>query len=53
MLYSYKELKEKLKSNYQIELAIKEGKYFKIEEGIYSSKPSANSLAIIFKKYPR
>ena len=52
MLYSYKELKEKLKSNYQIELAIREGKYFKIEEGIYSSKPSANSLAIIFKKYP-
>ena len=52
MLYFHKELKEKLKSNYQIQKAVEEKKYFKVDEGLYSDKPNADYIEIIAKKYP-
>lgn len=52
MLYFHKELKEKLKSDYQIQKAVEEKKYFKVEDGLYSDKPNANYMEIIVKKFP-
>ena len=52
MLYFHKELKEKLKSDYQIQKAVEEKKYFKIDEGLYSDNPNANYIEVIAKKYP-
>lgn len=52
MLYFHKELKEKLKSDYQIQKAVEEKKYFKVEDGLYSDKPNINYIEIIAKKYP-
>ena len=52
MIFTYKELLLKYKSAYQIEKAIKDGKIYKIEKGIYSDIPSVHHLAIIMKKYP-
>lgn len=52
MLYFHKELKEKLKSDYQIQKAVKEKKYFKVEDGLYSEKANINYIEIITKKFP-
>lgn len=52
MVYTYKELLLNYKSAYQIEKAVKDGKIYKIEKGIYSDAPSVHHLAIIMKKYP-
>ena len=52
MLYFHKELKEKLKSDYQIQKAVKNKEYYKIESGLYSTEEFVNPLAIICKKYP-
>lgn len=52
MLYSYKELLNKYKSNYQIEKAARKQEVFKIEKGIYSDKKNVHYLEIITKKYP-
>ena len=52
MLYFHKELKEKLKSDYQIQKAVDEKKFFKVDEGLYSDKVYANYIEIIAKKYP-
>lgn len=52
MLYFHKELKEKLKSDYQIQKAVNEKKYFKVDDGLYSDKPDANYIEIIAKKFP-
>ena len=52
MLYFHKELKEKLKSDYQIQKAVNEKKYFKVEGSLYSDKPDANYIEIIAKKFP-
>ena len=52
MIFLYKELIKKYKSNYQIKKLIEEGKIFKIEKGIYSDKKDVNYLEIISKKYP-
>jgi len=52
MLYFHKELKEKLKSDYQIQKAVKTHEYFKIENGLYSDVEFVNPLEIICKKYP-
>ena len=52
MIYTYNELLLKYKSAYQIEKAVKTGKFYKIEKGIYSDVPSVHYLAIIMKKYP-
>lgn len=52
MVYTYKELLLDYKSAYQIEKAVKDGKIYKIEKGIYSDVPSVHYLAVIMKKYP-
>lgn len=48
----HKELKEKLKSDYQIQKAVSNKEYFKIENGLYSDAEFVNPLEIICKKYP-
>ena len=52
MLYFHKELKEKLKSDYQIQKAVSNKEYFKIENGLYSDMEFVNPLEIVCKKYP-
>ena len=52
MLYFHKELIKKLKSDYQIQKAVSNKKYYKIEKGLYSDKEFVNPLEIILKKYP-
>lgn len=52
MLYFHKELKEILKSDYQIQKAVEEKKYFKVDDGLYSDKPNADYIEIIAKKFP-
>ena len=52
MLYFHKELKEKLKSDYQIQKAVSNKEYFKIANGLYSDMEFVNPLEIICKKYP-
>ena len=52
MLYFHKELKEKLKSDYQIQKAVEERQYFKVDDGLYSDKPNADYIEIIAKKFP-
>ena len=52
MLYFHKELKEKLKSDYQIQKAVLNSNYYKIEKGLYSDIEFVNPLEIISKKYP-
>lgn len=52
MLYFHKELKEKLNSDYQIQKAVEEKKYYKVDMGLYSDKEFVNPLEIIAKKYP-
>ena len=52
MLYFHKELKEKLKSDYQIQKSVSNKEYFKIENGVYSDIEFVNPLEIICKKYP-
>ena len=52
MLYFHKELKDKLKSDYQIKKAVMNKDYYKIETGLYSDVEFVNPLEIICKKYP-
>ncbi len=52
MLYFHKELKKRLKSDYQIQKAVADGEYYKIENGLYSDIEYVNPLEIICKKYP-
>lgn len=52
MLYFHKELKEKLKSDYQIQKAVSNKEYYKIKDGLYSEQKFVNPLEIIMKKYP-
>ena len=52
MLYFHKELKEKLKSDYQIQKSVSNKEYFKIESGLYSDMEFVKPLEIICKKYP-
>ena len=53
MIYTFKEIKKTLGSVYQVNLALDQGKYYKIEPGIYSNKKHSNYLEIIVKKYPK
>ena len=48
MLYFHKELKEKLKSDYQIQKAVEEKRYFKVDDGLYRLR----YIEIIAKKFP-
>jgi len=52
MIYTYNELLESHKLDYQIKKALQQNKLFKIEKGIYSNQPFPNPLEIITKKYP-
>lgn len=52
MLYFHKELKDKLKSDYQIQKAVSNREYYKIENGLYSDIEFVNPLEVICKKYP-
>lgn len=52
MVFSYKELKNKYKSNYQIKKLIKKGLIYKVDDGIYSDKFNCHYLEIVLKKYP-
>lgn len=52
MLYFHKELKEILKSDYQIQKAVKEKSYYKVDDGLYSDKSNVNYIEIIAKKFP-
>lgn len=52
MIYSYKEIEEIYKTDYQIKKAMTNGEIFKIEKGIYSDEEFVNPLNIIIKKYP-
>lgn len=47
MLYFHKELKEKLKSDYQIQKAVFNKRYYKIKNGLYSDVKFVNPLEII------
>ena len=52
MIYNYKEIKEKYKTNYKINKAIKDKELYKIEKNIYSDTKNVNYLEMISKKYP-
>ena len=52
MIYLYKELRKKYKSNDKIKKMINEGKIIKVEKGIYSDNGNVNYLEILTKKYP-
>ena len=51
MIYNHKEMKEKYKSDYQINKALKNREIYKIEKNIYSDTKNINFLEIISKKY--
>ena len=53
MIYSYKEIKEKLGSDYQINKKINARELYKITDGIYSDKEIVNPMVITCKKYPK
>lgn len=52
MIMTYADCIARLKTDYMIKKAIKEGTLFQIEKGFYSDVPDASSLAVISKKYP-
>ena len=53
MLYFHKELKEKFKSDYQIQKLVKNGELFKLDNGLYSDVKDVSCIGIIVKKYPK
>lgn len=50
-VYSYKEIKEKFKNEYNIKIQLKRKKIFKIQKGLYSDTKAVDELTILFKKY--
>ena len=52
MIYKYKELKKKYKSDYQIKKAISDKKIYKLDDGIYSDKKNNHYLEVFTVKYP-
>ena len=52
MIFTYKELRKKYKSNDKIKKMIMDEKILKIERGIYSDSSNVNYLEILTKKYP-
>lgn len=52
MLYNYKEIIDKYKSDYKLKKAIQSKEIFKINNGIYSDNKNVNRIAVILKKYP-
>lgn len=53
MVYSYKELKESLGSDYQINKKINAKELYKITDGIYSDKELIDPMVIACKKYSK
>lgn len=53
MLYFHKELKKKLKTDYQIQKLVLEKKLFKLDVGLYSDVKDVSYIEIIAKKYPK
>lgn len=51
MIYNYKEIKEKYKSDYQIKRAIENNEIYKVEKNIYSDTKNVNYLEVLSKKY--
>ena len=51
MIYNHKEIKEKYKSDYQINKAIENKVIYKIEKNIYSDTKNINYLEMLSKKY--
>ncbi len=51
MIYNHKEIKEKYKSDYQINKAIENKEIYKIEKNIYSDTKNINYLEMLSKKY--
>lgn len=52
MIYNYKEIIEKYKSDYNLKKALDSKEIYKIEEGLYSDYPCISFLGKIVKKYP-
>lgn len=52
MVYTYKEIIEKYKDDYNIRKALKNKELYKVEKGIYSDSKYANPLIVYSKKYP-
>ncbi|MBR3523875.1 MAG: hypothetical protein IKN87_04285 [Bacilli bacterium] len=52
MIYNYKEIISKYKTNYKLNKAIKDKKIFKIDTGLYSENEFINYLLVLNKKYP-
>lgn len=52
MLYTYKELLQEYKTQYNINKLITEKKIFKLDEKVYSDKEQVSKLAILSKRYP-
>ena len=52
MIYSYKEIMEIYKNDYNLKKALNKNEIFKLDTGIYSSKKIVSPLVIYSKKYP-
>ena len=53
MLYTYKELEEKLGNYSKVKKAVDDGLYIKVSHGIYTDEsPNLSELESIFKRYP-
>ncbi|MBQ8231142.1 MAG: hypothetical protein IJZ34_04345 [Lachnospiraceae bacterium] len=52
MLYTYKELLEEYKTQYNISTLISSGKIHKVDDKIYSDQAFTPKLAILTKRYP-
>jgi len=52
MVYTYREVLNKYKSDYQIRIALKNNEIYKVEKGIYSDKKIVNPMVVYSKKYP-
>lgn len=53
MIYTYKELKNKYNTDYNIKKAIEKREVYKLEKGLYSDKEYVNPLVLYSKKYPK
>ena len=53
MIYTYKELKNKYNTDYNIKKAMGKREVYKLEKGLYSDKEYVNPLVLYSKKYPK
>ena len=52
MLFNYKNCRESYGSPYQIEKAIREGRLFKMETGVYSDTGKEGEIEVLLERYP-